>query len=521
MTEATLDQSISKPFTKNPQAFHGAKLVLVTIVLALATFMQVLDSTIANVAIPTISGALGVSDNEGTWVITAFGVSNAISIVMTGFLAKRYGEVAVFLWATALFTLFSFLCGLSESLDMLILFRVIQGAVAGPVIPLSQSILLRGYPIALQKIALAFWSMTIILAPVFGPIMGGYISDNYDWGWIFFINIPIGIFVVVCGAFLLRKIESVKDAIPFNAIGLSLLVLGVGSLQLLLDKGEQLNWLQSKEIVILTIISVIALTFLVIWELTGKNPVVDLKLFLYPNFTIGTLATSLAYLLYFGAIVLIPQLLQEVYGYTATWAGIALAPIGFFPVLLAIPVAKIAGKIDLRWIITFSFLFYALCFFMRAYTFNPQINFFGIALPQLIQGIAVAAFFMPLTTLTLSGLPTSKLASASGLTNFFRTLAGSIGTSITTTMWSDRASLHHAHLTESITDYAPESVHFYQELAAKGMSHAQISTYLNEQITAESLIISANEIFWLCGWTFIVLIAVVWLARPPFKPAGG
>lgn len=502
------------------QPFKGAKLVLMTVVLSFATFMQVLDSTIANVAIPTISGSLGVSTTQGDWVITAFGVSNAISIAISGFLAKRYGEVKVFLWATGLFTLFSLLCGMSDSLGMLILFRVIQGAVAGPVIPLSQSILLRGYPPALQKLALALWSMTIILAPVFGPIFGGYISDNYNWGWIFFMNVPIGIAVVLVGFYLLKPMESKPVKLPFNYIGLALLTVGVGALQILLDEGQQLNWLASKEIVALAIISVVALTFLIIWELNNKNPVVDLSLFRIRNFSIGTISTSLSYMAYFGAIVLLPQLLQEVFNYTATWSGIALAPIGLFPLILSAFVAKVCDRIDIRWVITTSFLFYALCFFWRAYTFESNIDFIGIAMPQLIQGIAVACFFMPLTILTLSGLPAERLASASSLSNFFRTLAGSIGTSITTTLWADRASLHHAQLTESITPYNPNSVEYYHQMSASGLSDMQTSTYINEQISSQSLILSANDIFWMCGWVFIALIVTIWLAKPPFKSAG-
>lgn len=347
----------------------------------------------------------------------------------------------------------------------------------------------------MQNMALALWSMTIILAPVFGPIFGGYISDNFHWGWIFFMNIPLGIFVVLVGGYILKGMESTVTKVPFNVIGLALLSVGVGCLQVLLDKGKELGWLASNEIIILAIISVIALVFLVIWELTDKNPIVDLALFKSRNFTIGTISVSLAYMAYFGAIVLLPQLLQEVYGYTATWAGLALAPIGLLPVLLSAPVAKISDYIDIRWIVTCSFVFYAICFYWRAYTFEPDMGFMSVVWPQLVQGMAVACFFMPLTTLTLSGLPPEKFAAASSLSNFFRTLAGSIGTSITTTLWSDRESLHHSQLTESITNYNPESIDMYRELAAKGMSTEQSSTYIAQQITSQGLIIAANEIF--------------------------
>lgn len=502
------------------EPFKGSKLVFMTVLLSLATFMQVLDSTIANVAIPTISGSLGVSNTEGTWVITTFGVSNAISIALTGFLAKRYGEVKVFLFATGLFTLFSFLCGISDSLGMLLLFRCVQGAVAGPVIPLSQSILLRGYPVKLQKMALALWSMTIILAPVCGPILGGYISTNYDWSWIFFMNVPIGIIVVVFGTYLLKPMESKISKIPFNYIGLALLIVGVGCLQVFLDKGQELNWFASKEIIALAIIAVITLTFLVIWELNNDNPVIDFSLFKIRNFSIGTISTSLSYMAYFGAIVLLPQLLQEVYNYNATWSGLALAPIGLLPILLASFVAKVSDYVDIRWLITTSFIFYSICFFWRAYTFELNIDFTNIALPQLVQGVAVACFFMPLTVLTLSGLPADRLASASGLSNFFRTLAGSVGTSITTTLWADRASLHHANLAESITPYDANSVDYFNQMSAHGLSQSQTAIYVNEQISAQSLIMSANDIFWLCGWVFIALLVTIWFAKPPFKSMG-
>lgn len=499
------------------QKYTRAELVLVTIVLAVATFMQVLDSTIANVAVPTISGDLGVSSTVGTWVITGFGASNAVSIAASGFLAKKVGEVRLLLISTALFTLFSFLAGISNSIGTLIFFRVLQGAVAGPVIPLSQSLLLRSYPPIMKNMAMAFWSMTVILAPVVGPILGGYICYNYTWSWIFFINIPLGIAIVIIGIPLLKRLETKPQVIPFNFISLGLLTIGVGCLQIMLDKGNQLGWLASKQIIILAIISVVSLTYLVIGELFNKNPTVDFSLFKSRNFTIGTLSVSLAYMAYFGAIVLIPQLLQEVYGYTALWAGIALAPIGIIPILISAPLAKLSNKIDIRFVITTSFVFYAICFFWRAFTYTPNMGLAEVVWPQFIQGIAVACFLMPLTTLTLSGLPENRLASATSLSNFFRTLAGSVGTSITTTMWSNNAALHHSQLVENINLYNPESTLTYQTLERIGLNLQQIPSYLNQQITDQSLIMSANDIFWLSGCTFILLIMMIWFAKPSQK----
>ncbi|EPV9150206.1 DHA2 family efflux MFS transporter permease subunit [Escherichia coli] len=455
---------------------EGAQLVIMTIALSLATFMQVLDSTIANVAIPTIAGNLGSSLSQGTWVITSFGVANAISIPLTGWLAKRVGEVKLFLWSTIAFAIASWACGVSSSLNMLIFFRVIQGIVAGPLIPLSQSLLLNNYPPAKRSIALALWSMTVIVAPICGPILGGYISDNYHWGWIFFINVPIGVAVVLMTLQTLRGRETRTERRRIDAVGLALLVIGIGSLQIMLDRGKELDWFSSQEIIILTV---------------------------------------------FGAIVLLPQLLQEVYGYTATWAGLASAPVGIIPVILSPIIGRFAHKLDMRRLVTFSFIMYAVCFYWRAYTFEPGMDFGASAWPQFIQGFAVACFFMPLTTITLSGLPPERLAAASSLSNFTRTLAGSIGTSITTTMWTNRESMHHAQLTESVNPFNPNAQAMYSQLEGLGMTQQQASGWIAQQITNQGLIISANEIFWMSAGIFLVLLGLVWFAKPPFGAGGG
>jgi len=496
---------------------QGGALVILTLALSLATFMQVLDSTIANVAIPTIAGDLGASSSQGTWVITSFGVANAISIPITGWLAKRFGEVRLFLIATLLFVLASWLCGIANSLEMLIVFRVLQGAVAGPIIPLSQSLLLNNYPPEKRGMALAFWSMTIVVAPICGPILGGWISDNIHWGWIFFINVPIGLAVVLISWKILEGRESRISHQPVNTIGLILLALGVGALQLMLDQGRELDWFNSTEIVVLTIIAAVGLIALIIWELTDDNPVVDVSLFKSRNFTVGCVSTSLAFLVYSGTVVLIPLLLQQVYNYTATWAGLAAAPVGLLPILLAPIIGKFGNKIDMRILITVSFMVYALTFYWRAVTFEPEMTFMDVALPQFVQGLAVACFFMPLTTITLSGLPPEKMASASSLFNFLRTLAGSIGTSLTTFIWYNREAVHHTQLTEVINPYNPISQQFFQTMGSFGLSEEQTASYIARQITAQGFIIGANEIFLVSAITFISLVVLIWFAKPPFS----
>ncbi|WP_338557629.1 multidrug efflux MFS transporter permease subunit EmrB [Erwinia sp. E_sp_B04_7] len=500
---------------------EGTQLVLMTIALSLATFMQVLDSTIANVAIPTIAGNLGASNSQGTWVITSFGVANAISIPITGWLAKRVGEVKLFLWSTAAFAVASWLCGMSDSLTMLIFFRVVQGVVAGPLIPLSQSLLLNNYPPAKRSVALSLWAMTVIVAPICGPILGGWISDNYHWGWIFFINVPIGVVVVMLTLQTLRNRETPTVIRPIDTVGLVLLVVGIGCLQVMLDRGKELDWFSSPEIVVLMVVAVISLLVLLVWELTDDHPIVDLSLFKSRNFTIGCLSISLAYMLYFGSIVLLPQLLQEVYGYTATWAGLASAPVGILPVILSPIIGRFAHKLDMRKLVTFSFIMYAVCFYWRAYTFEPGMDFGASAWPQFIQGFAVACFFMPLTTITLSGLPPERMAAASSLSNFTRTLAGSIGTSITTTMWTNRESMHHSYLSESVNAYNVNSQEMYNKLEQMGMTHDQASSWIAQQITNQGLIISANEIFWASAGVFLFLLVLIWFARPPFGAGGG
>jgi MFS transporter, DHA2 family, multidrug resistance protein len=502
------------------QPLSGARLVWITLALSLATFMQVLDSTIANVALPTIAGNLGVAYSQGTWVVTSFGVANAISIPLTGWLAKRFGEVRLFLLATLLFVVTSWLCGFATSLNMLIFFRVLQGAVAGPVIPLSQSLLLSCYPNEKKGMALALWSMTVIIAPIFGPILGGVISDNWHWGWIFFINIPVGLAAAGITWKQMKGRETPTEHKPIDRMGLCLLAVGIGSLQVMLDQGKDLDWFNSATIIALTAVAVVALTFLVIWELTDKHPVIDLSIFRSRNFTVGVICTAIGYMIYFGSIVLLPTVLQTQLGYTATTAGIAAAPIGFFPVLLSPLIGRFAHRIDMRWLVTLSFTVFAICFFWRG-TFSPEMDFRYVVWPQIIQGIGVACFFMPLTTITLAGLRPDQIASASSLANFLRVLGGSIGTSISTTMWDRREALHHVLLTEHVTWLDAPAVHWFQQLQAFGLSAMQSYALTAQEITRQGYILGSNEVFWISGWMFVGLILLVWFARPPFRPGSG
>ena len=334
--------------TASPAAFRPPNVALTTLGLALASFMQVLDTTIANVSLPTISGNLGGSANQATWVITSFAVSTAIALPLTGWLARRFGERKLFVWSTMAFVIASFLCGIANSMGMLVFARALQGFVAGPMYPITQALLLSIYPPAKRGQAIALLAMVTVVAPIAGPILGGWITDNYSWEWIFFVNVPIGIFAsLVVGRQLKGRPERLEKP-KMDYIGLATLVLGVGALQILLDLGNDEDWFASQQIVILAIVAAISLAVFVIWELTAKDPIVDLRLFRHRNFAAGTLAMVVAYSAFFSVGILVPLWLQRNLGYTAIWAGFATAPIGILPVLLTPFVGKYANRFDLR-----------------------------------------------------------------------------------------------------------------------------------------------------------------------------
>jgi DHA2 family multidrug resistance protein len=479
-----------------------------TVALSLAVFMNVLDLAIANVAIPQLAGELGTSADQGTWVITSFAVSAAIAMPLTGWLGRRYGEVRVFLVCTAMFTVASLACGLSSNLAMLIAMRTIQGVFAGPMIPLSQSLLLNNYPADRKSLALALLMMVTIVAPVLGPILGGWITDNWNWAWIFYINVPVGIVATLLTAALLRGRETATARVPADVVGIGLLALGIGSLQIMLDRGKDLDWFGSGAIVALAAVALVALAFFVAWELTEEQPAVDLSLFARRNFTAGTLALCLGFGAYFGNIVLLPLWLQTQMGYTATWAGLASAPVGLLPIALVALIARYSSSIDLRWITTASLCAFGLASFWFA-GFNTAVTFSMLAWSRFAQGVGLALFFVPLMSIVLSGLPPGRVASASGLANTLRTLAGSFATSLATTWWDRREALHQAHLSESITLF---------NSPAQGQT---AFATLERSIVQQAYMLATNDLFWLWGWIFLALIAVVWFARPPFSAAVG
>lgn len=502
------------------QEVKGAQLVLLTFAVSLGIFMNVLDTSIANVAIPTIAGNMGVSADQGTWVITSFTVTTAIVLPLTGWLARRFGEVRLFVWSTALFTIASFLCGLSTSLEMLVFFRILQGAVAGPMIPLSQSLLLANYPPDKKGLATGLWAMVAVAAPVLGPILGGYITDNYTWPWIFYINVPVGIFSAYFTWQILSKKETKTVKQRVDIIGLILLAIGIGCLQVLLDQGKDLDWFDSNIICALAIISTICLSFFIVWELTDENPIVDLTLFKSRNFAVGTIAISLGYLTYFGNVVILPLWLQTQMNYTPTWAGIVTAPIGILPIILSPFVGKILSKVDARLIVTNGFIFFAGTSFWMA-NFNTDIAAQNIAWIRLIQGVGAPCFFIPLITILLSGLPDDRIASAAGLSNFLRILGGSFGTSLSVYLWDHRESVHQSKLTETLLSYNPNMIDVLNKLKSSGFTDSMSYAEVTKVLVNQSYMLAANDVFWVSGFIFLSLLFFVWLAKPPFLAKGG
>jgi len=492
---------------------EGATLFWGSIVLALATFMNVLDTTIVNVSIPSIAGDLGVAPDQGTWAITSFGVANAISMPLTGWLTRRYGQVRLFTASILLFVAASFLCGLAPTLPLLILFRVIQGAVAGPMVPLSQSLLLSSYPKAKSGVALAMWSITALVAPVVGPLLGGWITDNVSWPWIFYINVPVGLAAAAGTWLIYRARETPTVKLPIDAVGLALLTLWVGTLQVMLDQGKDLDWFASREIVALGAVALVSFCLFVAWELTDRHPVVDLRLFARRNFWTSTLAMSLGFGTFFGNLVLLPLWLQRYMGYTATLAGMVLAPIGVLAIVLTPMVGRNVNRVDPRILASASFGVQALTLLLRSH-FNTDADFTALIIPTVVQGVAMSAFLIPLIALSLSGLDAAQVPAASGLFNFARISAGSFGTSIATTWWDRRASLHHARLVEHLTPYDPSPA-----LAMGGLqdqfggvdgAYAALGRAVDQQAT----MLSANDVFYASALLFLALIAVIWLARP-------
>lgn len=492
----------------------GAQLWLAALTLAAANFIVVLDTTIANVSVPNISGGLAVASSQGTYVITSYAVAEAISVPLTGWLAARFGTVRIFIGSMLLFGLFSVLCGLSGSLGMLLTFRVLQGLAGGPLMPLSQTLLLRIFPPQKVGAAIGLWSMTTLVAPIMGPILGGVLCDQVGWPSIFLINAPIALVCGLAGWQLLKRYESAQLKRPIDKIGLGLMVTWVAALQIMLDEGKNEDWFASNEIIMLAIVALVGFIAFLIWELTEDEPIVNLSVFRHRGFSVSVVTISLAFGSFFGATVLTPLWLQNYMGYTATQAGYATAMSGILAVLVAPLVAKLSTQMDPRPLVFGGVLWLGLVTLFRSFS-NSDMTFWQVAIPLLIQGIAMPFFFVPLTGLALASVEEAETASAAGLMNFMRTLSGAFATSLVNTSWEDRATLNRAELVASID----RSGEIGNRLSQSGFDTETARAMIDQMVQTQSIMLSTNQVFWFAGLSFIAAALVIWFARRPTRVA--
>jgi DHA2 family multidrug resistance protein len=485
--------------------------MLAGLVLALSNFMVVLDLTIANVSVPHIAGNLGISLSQGAWIITSYAVAEAICVPLTGWLAQRFGVVRVFMLALVGFGLFSLLCGLSMTLAMLVACRIGQGICGAPLMPMSQTLMLRVFPPEKRAMAMGIWAMTTLLGPALGPIIGGAISDNFSWHWIFLINIPVAFACTAAAWLLLRPAETETRKVPIDVVGLALLVFWIGCLQIMLDIGREHDWFSDPLIVALAIMAGLGFIVFVIWELTEEHPIVDLRIFRHRGFTFGVITLALSFGSYFASIVVIPQWLQTSMGYTATMAGLVTAFTAMAAITTAPFAARLIGKVDPRLMVSAAVAWLGLMTLVRT-GWTSDSDFFTLALPQTLQGFGMAFFIIPLTAISLSTVRPDEVASAAGLQNFLRTMAIAVSTSLALTLWDDSQRVSHSELAGSLQPDATMGT-----LSGLGFSMEQARQYIAMLVDQEATMVAVNHTFLITAVILFVAAALVWLSPPTPK----
>ncbi|HEX4350764.1 MAG TPA: DHA2 family efflux MFS transporter permease subunit [Verrucomicrobiae bacterium] len=432
---------------------------IITLTVMMAVFMEVLDTSIANIALPHIAGGLSATPEEATWVLTSYLVSNAIILPMTGWLGNYFGRKRVLLSCMVMFTIASGLCGLAWDLPTLVIARILQGLGGGAMVPIAQAIMLESFPPQKRGAAMAVFAQGVVVAPILGPVIGGWITDSYSWRWIFYINLPVGIFAVLMAKWVVEDPPYIKRNVSatIDYIGFALLAVWLATMQIVLDKGQEADWLGAEWVRWFTFVSVVSFFGFIWWEFKIDHPLVDLHVFKNRNFTVGLiLMTSLAAILY-GTTASLPLFLQTLMGYPALQSGYAMSPRGVAAFIATFIVGRLVGKIRARWMLCFGFLALAYSSFMLA-NINLQISMINIIWPSIINGIAISFIFVPLTTSTMSQLGQAQIGNASGLYNLMRNLGGSIGIAFVTTMLARGAQAHQAlmvgHLTPTDPAYA-------------------------------------------------------------------
>lgn len=491
---------------------HGIGLWALVIVLSMANFLAFLDTTIANVLVGTIAGSLATSPSNGTWVITGYAVAEAIMVPLTSWLIGRFGAVRTFVTCIVGFGIFSLLCGMATSLPMLIFFRVCLGICGGPMIPISQTLLLKITPSRSIGTALTIWSIGSVLAPAIGPVIGGLIGDNVYWGWAFYFKVPLSFAIAFLAWMMLKDHETdpVKDKVDF--VGLGLLVVWVGALQIMLGNGQDMDWFNSDFIVVLFIIAVLGFLCFAIWEYTDGKPIVDLRIFQNRTFAVSMVVVGLAFGCMFSSIVLVPMWQQGAMGYTSTWAGYNAAMAGITMIVAAPVTGWLTARLDIRAVVFLGLLLSATSDLMRV-VYNDQITFWQLMWPQLIFGFGMVMTMVPLVEMSTANLPDKDIANGSGQFNFIRTLATAIATAVVVAQWNDNIKSSKDQLVNAMHDTS----WIMQTAQDFGIDKEPVRFALDQITMGQSVMQATNNTFLTLGILTLVAGALVWAAPKPPK----
>jgi MFS transporter, DHA2 family, multidrug resistance protein len=503
---------------------------IVALSVMFATFMEVLDTTVVNVSLPHIAGSLSATIDEATWALTSYLVANAIILPMTGWLATRFGRKRLLMLSVVGFTLSSFLCGLAPTLAMLIAFRIVQGATGGALQPLSQAVLLEAFPPQDRGKAMAFWALGIVVAPILGPVLGGWLTDNYSWRWVFYINIPVGIAsIVMTKMFIFDPPYLRQESRKIDYWGIGMLAVGIGALQIVLDKGQEEDWFSSTAITTLAIVSAVTLLVLIVHELTTDDPVVDLRVFKERSYAVGVFLMTIVGFVLYGSMVLLPVMLQTVLGYPPLQAGIAMAPRGIGSFFMMPVIGLLTGKFDPRKLLAGGLLIGGLTLLWLSHL-NLQAGYWDIFWPQLLQGAGMAFLFVPLTTVSMDAIPRERMGNATSLFNLMRNIGGSIGIALTGTMLARNQQRTILLLGSHVTAYDPASQSMLERMRAAFMAAGADATTATSRAYAalfgmvqrQASMVSFVMIFQLLGGLFLILIPLVLLMkRPTHGPVAG
>ncbi|HVO80633.1 MAG TPA: DHA2 family efflux MFS transporter permease subunit [Terriglobales bacterium] len=499
---------------------------LIAVAVMSSTFMEVLDTTVVNVSLPHIAGSLSSSTDEATWTLTSYLVANAIVLPMTGWLASRFGRKRLLMFSVTGFTAASFLCGLAPSLGFLIVFRVIQGACGGGLQPLSQAILLESFPPEKRGQAMAFWALGIVVAPMLGPVAGGWLTDNYSWRWVFYINVPIGLLaLILTQMFVFDPAYLRKERTGVDYWGIGLLALGIGSLQIMLDKGQESDWFGSDFIRVLATLAFIGLAGLIIRELKADHPIIDLTIFRYRSYAIGTFLMTIVGFVLYGSTVLLPLLMQELLGYTATHAGVTNLPRGLASFMAMPFIGILVGKVDSRKLLAAGFLTSALAMY-RLSQFSLDVGFWNFWWTLMLQGAALGLIFVPLTTTTNDPVPKERMGNATSIFNLMRNLGASIGISMVETIQVRQQQAHinvlGRHVTSADLQTRQMLEHLRAFFVAQGSDVVTAARQADRAIWGlvqrQAAILSYNDAFLFLAIMFVVMFPLIFLMR---KPRGG